>query len=69
MEEPMDRELERAIRSTPAEMFREPAGEFAKLSPAERLRWLQHTAWFVWKHKRVARERDTTATTGEKHSP
>lgn len=51
----MARRLEDIVRSLPAERFAEPRNDFARLSPIERLRWLQQTAWFVWKHKGAAR--------------
>ena len=54
----MDSDLEQLIRSIPREAFQDPHSGFAELSPIERLRWLQQTAWFVWKYKGAARRDD-----------
>ncbi|MFH2006088.1 MAG: hypothetical protein ABI333_05830 [bacterium] len=51
----MDRNLGQLIRSIPSAAFREPEDGFTKLSPLERLRWLQQTALFVWKQGGAAR--------------
>lgn len=43
------------IRAVPAEKFEQPQSSLAELSPLQRLRWLEQTAYFVWKHKGAAR--------------
>jgi hypothetical protein len=43
------------IREVPAEEFRRQRASFADLTPGQRLRWLEQTAYFVWKHKGAAR--------------
>ena len=53
----MDKQLEQLIQSIPDEAFQEPRSNFSRLSPFERLQWLQQTAWFVWKYKGAARRR------------
>jgi hypothetical protein len=45
------------IRATPEEAFREPRNPLENMSALERLRWLQQTAYFIWKHKGVVRTR------------
>jgi hypothetical protein len=50
----MDDELREAIRKLPDDAFREPENRFTSISPLERLRWLQQTAFFVWKFKGAA---------------
>ena len=37
--------------------FREPENQLVALSPLQRLRWLQQTAYFIWKHKGAANRR------------
>ena len=63
----MSEELRDLIRSLPDEAFREPEGRFASLSPLQRLRWLQQTAYFVWRYKGAARcwARETPGSAGE----
>ena len=51
----MGEKLDAVIDSVPAGAFREPPREFARLSPLERLHWLQQTAHFIWKHGGAAR--------------
>ena len=50
----MNEALQAAIRRIPAKAFRESRDQLSGLSYAERLRWLQQTAYFVWKYKGVA---------------
>lgn len=50
----MNDELREKIRQIPAEEFKEPRNQLSGLSYAERLRWLQQTALFVWRYKGVA---------------
>ena len=50
----MAEDLVASVRAVPAEAFREPPRAFEELSPLERLRWLQETARFVWKHRGAA---------------
>jgi len=52
----MNSELERLIRSIPPEEFQNPGDDFAGLSPLDRIRWIQQTAWFVWKFGGAARK-------------
>lgn len=42
------------IRALPKEAFQEPSDAFLRLTPLERLRWLQETALFIWKYKGIA---------------
>jgi len=51
----MTEELVSAVRAVPEEAFREPPHPLDDLSHLERLRWLQETARFVWKHRGAAR--------------
>jgi hypothetical protein len=51
----MTEELREAIRRLPEDAFKEPKASFANLDYLERLRWLQQTAYFVWKFKGAAR--------------
>ena len=43
------------IRALPQEAFREPSNRLAGLTCLEKIRWLQQTAYFIWKHKGAAR--------------
>ena len=52
----MNEELRKLIDSLPPDAFQEDRNRFSRLSPIERLRWLQQTAWFIWKHKGAARD-------------
>jgi hypothetical protein len=50
--------LAEIIRAIPAEAFREPQNPLESMTYLERLRWLQQTAYFVWKHRdAIRRER------------
>jgi len=60
----MTEDLAEVIRAIPEEAFREPPSRFSELSPLERLRWLQHTAYFVFKHKGAARAKEALTTAG-----
>ena len=42
---------EKMIRVLPEDAFREPTNPLSRLSPLERLRWLQQTAYFIWRFK------------------
>ncbi|MDD5306193.1 MAG: hypothetical protein PHU25_02620 [Deltaproteobacteria bacterium] len=42
------------IRAIPEEAFREPRNPLESLTSLERLRWLQQTAYFIWRHKGAA---------------
>ncbi len=53
----MAEDLAGLIRSLPSEAFRDPPDRLLGLTFLERLRWLQETAYFVWKHKGAARAR------------
>lgn len=50
----MNDQLKELIEAIPSEAFRDDPDGFLSLTPVERLRWLQHTAWFIWKHKGAA---------------
>jgi hypothetical protein len=50
----MNEELVQLIESVPSDAFKDHRVRFADLSPLERLRWLQQTAWFIWRHKGAA---------------
>lgn len=58
----MSEDLARIIRELPDEAFREPSNRLESLTYYERLRWLQQTAYFIWKHKGAAQR-------NEAHSP
>jgi hypothetical protein len=49
-------DLASVVRALPEEAFREPPDRLLCLSPLERLRWLQQTAYFIWKYKGAARQ-------------
>jgi hypothetical protein len=64
----MPEDLAEIIRALPAEAFREPPDRLAGMTHLERLRWLQQTACFVWKHKGAAQaeRREDTGGKGDK---
>jgi hypothetical protein len=47
----MSEDLAEVIRAIPEEAFREPRNPLENLTHLERLRWLEQTAYFIWKHK------------------
>ena len=51
----MAEDLARTIRALPEEAFQEPPAPLLGVSYLERLRWLQQTAYFIWKYKGAAR--------------
>jgi len=51
----MAEDLVACVRAVPEEAFREPLNPLEGMSHLERLRWLQETARFVWKHRGAAR--------------
>jgi hypothetical protein len=51
----MSDDLRDVILALPEEAFCEPEGRFASLTHLQRLRWLQQTAYFVWKYRGAAR--------------
>lgn len=61
----MSDDLAALIRSIPEEAFREPHNQLEGLTALERLRWLQQTAWFIWRHQGAA-HRDGAATTPDR---
>ena len=58
----MNSKLEQLIHSIPADEFQDSGDNFTELSPIERIRWIQQTAWFIWKYKGAAQR-------GEESSP
>jgi hypothetical protein len=54
----MPDDLVALIRSIPEQAFREPENTLDGLTCLERLRWLQQTAWFIWRHKGAANRGD-----------
>jgi len=57
----MAEDLVDIVRAVPEESFREPPYPLDDLSHLERLRWLQETARFVWKHRGTARRDAATS--------
>ena len=51
-------DLAAVIRAVPEEAFRAPRNPLEGMSSLERLRWLQQTAYFIWKHKGAARGKE-----------
>ncbi len=56
----MTEDLKETIRRIPEEAFRETEEPLANLSYLERLRWLEQTAYFIWKFKGTAQSRRDT---------
>ena len=54
MSEALSRDLAGIIRAIPEEAFREPQNPLESMTYLERLRWLQQTAYFIWRHKGAA---------------
>jgi len=57
----MTDDTETRIRQLPASAFRDTPKRLLALSHLERLRWLQQTAYFVYKYRGAARRRSTAA--------
>lgn len=61
----MVEDLAKTIRALPEEAFREPPEPLLGMSYLERLRWLQQTAYFIWKYKGAARPNHSPAARTE----
>jgi hypothetical protein len=62
----MAEDLVACVRAVPEEAFREPPHPLEGLTHLERLRWLQETARFVWKHRGAARRDAGSAPSGDR---
>lgn len=51
----MSEDFKEILREIPEEAFQELRNPLEALSYLERIRWLQQTAYFIWKHKGAAR--------------
>lgn len=60
----MAKDVAEDIRAIPEEAFRERPDPLRRLTYLERLRWLQQTAYFIWKYKGAARNEEGHLPTG-----